>query len=125
MCPPFTEQNLKTPIRPSLSWLDRCGCWLIDRRGMAEFLGVRLPQVQYLHNSGRIPRPVQFFCGPSRYVVPELRDWVRMGCPRIHEWIELRGVSGSLPSYKWGIAVRRFEGESPRLPGPLIELREV
>lgn len=122
MCPPFTEQNLKTLIRPSLSWLDRCGCWLIDRRGMAEFLGVRLPQVQYLHNSGRIPRPVEFFCGPSRFAVPELRDWVRMGCPRIHEWIELRGVSGSLPVYRWGMPVRRFDDTAPRLPGPCVDL---
>lgn len=110
-------------MRPSLSWLDRCGCWLIDRRGMAEFLGVRLPQVQYLHNSGRIPRPVQFFCGPSRYVVPELRDWVRMGCPRIHEWLELRGVSGSLPVFKWGMPVREFSRETSRSVGPFVELR--
>lgn len=124
MCPAFSEQNLKTVLRPSLSWLDRCGYWLIDRRGMAEFLGVRLPQVQYLHNSGRIPRPIEFFCGPSRYAVPELRDWVRMGCPRVHDWIELRRVSGSLPGYRWGMPVRLFAEEAACPPGLFIELRD-
>jgi hypothetical protein len=87
---------------------------------MAEFLGVKVAQVQYLHSSGRIPRPVQLFCGPSRYVVPELRDWMRMGCPRISEWIEMRGVSGSLPVFRWGMPVRRFDVEAPRLPGQCV-----
>ena len=87
------------------------------------FLGVRLPQVQYLHNSGRIPRPIEFFCGPSRYAVPELRDWVRMGCPRVHEWIELRGVSGSLPVYKWGMSVRHFEHVQARPAAPFVQPR--
>lgn len=123
MCPRVNGPCLRTVIRPSLDWLDRCGCWLIDRRGMAEFLGVKVSQVQYLHNSGRIPRPVQFFCGPSRYVVPELRDWMRMGCPRIQDWIELRGTSGSLPTYKWGITPRRFDCEVPHSVGVSIEPR--
>jgi hypothetical protein len=43
MCHRFTEQTLKTVFRPSQSWLDRCAYWLINRRGIAEFLGVRPP----------------------------------------------------------------------------------
>lgn len=90
---------------------------------MAEFLGVDLPQIQSLLYSGRIPRPVQFFCGPSRYAVPELRDWMRMGCPRIDEWIRIRGVSGSLPEYRWGTPPQLFDTAEPRPPGPCVEIR--
>jgi hypothetical protein len=50
-------------------------------------------------------------------------DWVRMGCPRIHEWLELRGVSGSVPEFKWGMRVREFEYRRAQPVRPFILLR--
>ena len=110
-------------IKPSKLWLDSCGLWLIDKHGMAKFLGVRLPQVQYLHNSGRIPQPIRFDFGPPRYSVPELRDWIRMGCPPIGEWIKLRGLSGNIPTYDWGFALRTLDFANPKPLARCVELR--
>jgi hypothetical protein len=110
-------------IRPSMSWLDSCGLWLLGRKELAEFLAVRLPQVQYLHNSGRIPQPIRFDFGPPRYSVPELRDWVRMGCPPIGDWIKLRGLSGNIPKYEWGSPLRTLDFSS-RVVARCVEPRD-
>jgi hypothetical protein len=110
-------------IRPSLRWLDTCGLWLLDRRGMGTFLGVPVENVSRLHRSGRIPLPIRFNYGPLRYAVPELRDWVRMGCPRMDEWIALRGLSGNTLIGNWGRLPNRLDGEPVRPVGPAVEPR--
>lgn len=112
-------------IRPSASWIRECQCWLIDRKGMAEFLGVTPTKIGNLHLTGRLPHPVRFRFGPPRYCVPELRDWLRMGCPPTREWIEIRGLSGSTPLDQSGfLAPHRFEGEPSRAPGLCVEVRD-
>lgn len=121
--PPFASTTTSV-IRPSPKWLDECSRWLIDRRGMAEFLGIRINQVPGLHNSGRLPLPIRFANGPLRYAVPELSDWVRMGCPRIEEWMRIRGMSGSELAGNWGRSPTRLAGLPNRGTGPGVELRE-
>lgn len=114
---------IRTVIRPSMTWLDACPYWLITKVQMADFLGVEVRQVDYLHCSGRIPQPIRLFVGPPRYSVPELRDWLRMGCQPIGEWIKLRRISGSIPKYEWGWRLNDLDFSKPPPMAKCVEPR--
>jgi hypothetical protein len=115
---------IKTVIRPSRAWLAECTQWLITKEQMAEFLGVEVRQVRYLHASGRIPQPIRLFLGPPRYSVPELRDWLRMGCQPLSDWIKLRRISGNIPQYEWGWRLNDLDFANPPPMARCVEPRD-
>jgi hypothetical protein len=82
-------------LKPSVDYLEGCGCLLLDTFGMAKFLGVPSKTVQQLVYTDRIPLPVKLGFGRTmRWNVIELVKWLQAGCPRRTEWIEMNGKSG-------------------------------
>jgi hypothetical protein len=82
-------------IKPSVDVLERCGSFLIDSRGLAEFLGIRATKIGELRAAGRLPLPCTLGIGGClRWSVLELLEWVKAGCPRLDKWKEMRGSSG-------------------------------
>ena len=80
-------------LRPSVEYLEECGSLMIDRRGMAEFLGVSAKAMTQFDDTDRIPRPRPLGLGNcQRWSVLELLAWVQAGCPRLAQWVKLRGL---------------------------------
>jgi predicted DNA-binding transcriptional regulator AlpA len=82
-------------LKPSVDYLGRCGCLMIDSSEMAEFLGVSQKVMTQLASTDRVPGPCRLGLGTCfRWSVLELLEWVEADCPRRQEWIKQRGQSG-------------------------------
>ena len=63
---------------------------LTDGKMAARMLGFSLSHFYGLVNAGRIGPTARAFGKSKRYVVAELRQWARAGCPKRQEWIEMK-----------------------------------
>lgn len=58
---------------------------LIDSRAVSKLLGRSVASIRRDDEAGRIPRPIAI--GRStRWVLKEIRNWVRAGCPPRDQW---------------------------------------
>jgi hypothetical protein len=69
-------------LKPSVAYLESCGCFLLDTRDMAEFLGIPAKAVQQMAWTGRIPIPIRLGA-VMRWNIIRLLEWVESGCPRL------------------------------------------
>ena len=67
-------------LKPSVAYLENCGCLLLDTRSMAEFLGIPAKAVQQMAWTGRVPVPIRLG-GIMRWNVLRLLEWVESGRP--------------------------------------------
>ena len=89
-------------LKPSIEYLERCGSLMLDTAGMAEFLSVPTKTLARLVYTDRIPLPCRLGLGKcQRWSVLELLEWVETGCPRRGKWVEMRGLSGWYPQWRW------------------------
>jgi len=92
----------KNVLKPSIEYLERCSIFMLDTKGMAEFLGVSSKVITQLVYTDRIPLPCRLGIGKCyRWSILELLEWVEAGCPRRTKWIEMRGSSGWCPQWRW------------------------
>lgn len=68
-------------LKPSVAYLETCGCLLLDIEGMAKFLGIPAKAVQQMAWTTRSPLPFRLG-GTLRWSVIRLLEWVEAGCPR-------------------------------------------
>lgn len=93
--------NYAHTLKPSVDYLGRQECLLLDSNGMAAFLGIERKTLEQLVYTDRIPLPVSLGLGKCRrWSVIELLEWVEAGCPGRGDWIAARGQSGWYPQWR-------------------------
>ena len=78
---PLVEITLNPPIA------DRREPLLVDSRAASMMLGITVQRLRGLKDYGRMPQPLRLgWGGTVRWRTNELREWVRVGCPRVEQW---------------------------------------
>jgi predicted DNA-binding transcriptional regulator AlpA len=63
----------------------------VDRAGLAALLAVSPRQVSRLHDSGKLPAPLELG-GCKRWLAEDIHAWLRAGAPPRRQWQNLRSA---------------------------------
>jgi predicted DNA-binding transcriptional regulator AlpA len=58
---------------------------LIDATGVSELMSTNVATVWRLNGEGMMPAPL-LICGEERWLISEVRHWIREGCPDRRSW---------------------------------------